>query len=52
MVGNPAKQMGWMSRAGVRLTFDEEGMAVCGETGDYYEIKDEVVYSVSNKTKI
>lgn len=52
MVGNPAKQIGWMSRAGVRLEFDGEGMAVCEETGDFYEKKDEVVYFVSNKTKI
>ena len=39
MVGNPAKQMGWMSRAGVRLTFDKERMAVCGETGERYTLK-------------
>jgi UDP-2-acetamido-3-amino-2,3-dideoxy-glucuronate N-acetyltransferase len=52
IVGNPAKQIGWVSRAGVRLEFDEEGMAVCGETGDYYEKKEEVVNFVSNKTKI
>ena len=39
MVGNPAKQMGWMSKAGVRLTFDEEGMAVCGETGEGYTLR-------------
>ena len=36
VVGNPAKQMGWMSKAGVRLTFNEEGMAVCDETGERY----------------
>ena len=39
MVGNPAKQMGWMSKAGVLLTFDEEGMAVCGETGERYTLR-------------
>lgn len=52
MVGNPAKQIGWMSRAGVRLEFDEEGMAVCGETGDYYQKTDDFVDYISNKTKI
>jgi UDP-2-acetamido-3-amino-2,3-dideoxy-glucuronate N-acetyltransferase len=36
VVGNPAKQIGWMSKAGIRLTFNEEGMAVCGETGERY----------------
>ena len=40
MVGNPAKQIGWMSRVGVRLEFDEEGMAVCGETGEGYRLQD------------
>ena len=45
MVGNPAKQIGWMSKAGVRLKFDEEGMSVCGETGEEYQKKgNEVIY--------
>jgi UDP-2-acetamido-3-amino-2,3-dideoxy-glucuronate N-acetyltransferase len=36
LVGNPAKQIGWVSRAGVRLHFDETGRAVCKETGEQY----------------
>ena len=40
MVGNPAKQIGWMSRVGVRLEFDEDGIAVCGETGERYRLED------------
>ena len=47
MVGNPAKQMGWMSRAGIRLVFDEEGMALCGETGERYIMKNQKVTIIS-----
>lgn len=36
MVGNPARQMGWMSRYGHRLAFDEAGKAICPESGDQY----------------
>ncbi|TXE08761.1 acyltransferase [Algoriphagus aquimarinus] len=36
MVGNPARQMGWMSEFGSRLEFDEQGQAECKETGDRY----------------
>jgi UDP-2-acetamido-3-amino-2,3-dideoxy-glucuronate N-acetyltransferase len=36
MVGNPARQVGWMSRAGGRLQFDETGQAICPETGEAY----------------
>ena len=47
VVGNPAKQMGWMSKAGVRLTFDEEGMAVCPEKGERYKMKNQIVTIIS-----
>lgn len=36
VVGNPAKQIGWMSEFGHRLEFDGEGMAVCPESGQMY----------------
>ncbi|MEO1050654.1 MAG: acyltransferase [Bacteroidota bacterium] len=39
-VGNPAKQMGWMSEYGHRLDFDDSGMATCPESGEYYELID------------
>lgn len=32
IVGNPGRQIGWMSRFGQRLFFDERGMAVCPES--------------------
>lgn len=38
MVGNPAKQMGWVSEYGHRLVFNEKGKAVCPESGQHYEL--------------
>ncbi len=36
LVGNPAKQMGWMSEYGHRLAFNTEGVAVCPESREMY----------------
>ncbi|MBL7778741.1 MAG: N-acetyltransferase [Chitinophagales bacterium] len=36
VVGNPSKQIGWMSEYGHRLLFDESGLAVCEESGEKY----------------
>lgn len=36
VVGNPARQTGWMSEYGHRLDFDINGMAVCPESGEKY----------------
>jgi UDP-2-acetamido-3-amino-2,3-dideoxy-glucuronate N-acetyltransferase len=38
VVGNPAKQTGWMSEFGHKLKFDAEGIAVCPESGDKYQL--------------
>lgn len=43
VLGNPAKQVGWVSRAGNRLEFDDEGIAKCPETGEVYQLKEGVV---------
>jgi len=43
MVGNPARQMGWMSEFGHRLHFGSNNLAVCPESGDVYVIVDGVV---------
>jgi UDP-2-acetamido-3-amino-2,3-dideoxy-glucuronate N-acetyltransferase len=40
VVGNPARQLGWMSEYGHRLQFDENGIAVCPESKERYELKD------------
>ena len=38
VVGNPAKQIGWMSEYGQRLEFDESGVATCSESGEKYKL--------------
>lgn len=38
VVGNPARQVGWMSAYGHRLTFDAYGEAVCAESGERYRL--------------
>lgn len=38
VVGNPAKQIGWMSEYGYRLNFNDENIAYCPESGDKYEL--------------
>jgi UDP-2-acetamido-3-amino-2,3-dideoxy-glucuronate N-acetyltransferase len=40
VVGNPSKQIGWMSEYGHKLEFDEDNFATCIESGDKYELKD------------
>ena len=39
-VGNPARQIGWVSEYGHRLDFDGEGVATCPESGDKYKLQD------------
>ena len=46
VVGNPARQMGWMSEFGHRLEFDASGTAVCPESGDCYKLEEQRVYKV------
>lgn len=43
VVGNPARQLGWMSEYGQRLKFDEAGNATCPESGERYRLENEVV---------
>ena len=43
MVGNPARRIGWVSKHGERLSFDENGIAVCPATQEKYRLKDGVV---------
>ena len=40
VVGNPGRQIGWMSAYGCRLNFDENNKASCDESGEQYELKD------------
>ncbi|HOG20056.1 MAG TPA: acyltransferase [Salinivirgaceae bacterium] len=43
VMGNPAKQTGWMSEAGYKLTFNDKGVAVCPENNETYLLKNNVV---------
>ena len=43
MMGNPAKQKGWMSEQGYKLVFDEKGIAVCKGTGEKYMLENGIV---------
>ena len=43
VVGNPARQMGWVSEYGHRLEFDENGMATCDESSQEYQLVNNIV---------
>jgi UDP-2-acetamido-3-amino-2,3-dideoxy-glucuronate N-acetyltransferase len=43
VVGNPAHQIGWMSEYGHRLHFNEQGEAVCEESGERYSLENNCV---------
>jgi UDP-2-acetamido-3-amino-2,3-dideoxy-glucuronate N-acetyltransferase len=40
VMGNPAKQTGWMSEFGHKLEFNVNGEATCPESGEKYSLKD------------
>lgn len=46
VVGNPAKQIGWVSENGHKLVFNAAGMATCTETGQEYELQNDEVKRV------
>ena len=39
VVGNPAKQTGWMSEFGHKLKFNDKGVAACMESGEQYKLE-------------
>jgi UDP-2-acetamido-3-amino-2,3-dideoxy-glucuronate N-acetyltransferase len=43
VVGNPARQTGWMSEQGYKLKFDKDGIATCKLSGDIYTLTNEIV---------
>lgn len=47
VIGNPARQTGWMSEHGHRLEFNAQGKAICEESGQHYLLKDETVTKIS-----
>lgn len=40
VIGNPARQTGWVSEYGHKLDFDTSGIAVCPESGQRYHLSD------------
>lgn len=47
VVGNPSKQIGWMSEYGHRLKFDENGTAICAESGQQYKLNNGTVSRIA-----
>jgi UDP-2-acetamido-3-amino-2,3-dideoxy-glucuronate N-acetyltransferase len=46
VVGNPARQTGWMSEYGHKLFFDNLGMAICPESGERYRLTNGTVTKI------
>jgi UDP-2-acetamido-3-amino-2,3-dideoxy-glucuronate N-acetyltransferase len=47
LVGNPAKQIGWVSEYGHRLIFDNDNKAKCQESNQWYEFNNNEVKRIS-----
>ena len=48
VVGNPSRQIGWMSEYGHRLEFNNEGLAVCPESGEEYRLNEDKVTKIGS----
>jgi len=48
VVGNPSKQIGWMSEYGHRLEFNNEGLAICPESGEEYRLNEDKVTKIGS----
>jgi len=46
VVGNPARQLGWISEYGHRLTFKDESRAKCPESHEVYQIENNRVFKL------
>ena len=46
VVGNPSKQIGWISEYGHRLHFDDMGFAICKESNEKYQLKNDMVNKI------
>lgn len=47
VVGNPSRQIGWMSEYGQRLEFNSEGLATCPESGQQYKLENNLVARIA-----
>jgi UDP-2-acetamido-3-amino-2,3-dideoxy-glucuronate N-acetyltransferase len=43
LVGNPAKQIGWVSKAGIRLNFNEQAEAYCEQSNEHYRLENNLL---------
>ncbi|MCK9425669.1 MAG: acetyltransferase [Ignavibacteriaceae bacterium] len=50
VVGNPANIIGWVSEAGVKLIFNDDGFASCNKSGIKYKLINNKVVEVVSKT--
>ena len=50
VVGNPARQIGWISEYGHRLQFNKEGIAECPESKQRYQLKNNQVIKISHES--
>jgi UDP-2-acetamido-3-amino-2,3-dideoxy-glucuronate N-acetyltransferase len=46
VVGNPSRQIGWVSEYGHTLKFDEQGIAVCPESKEKYKLENQRVKKI------
>jgi len=46
VIGNPARQTGWMSEYGHKLSFNQEGIAICEESKEKYQLKNNIVTKI------
>ena len=48
VIGNPARQVGWVSEFGEKLHFDSKGIAICKESGSKYKLLNEKVVKIED----
>ena len=46
VVGNPARQLGWVGEYGHRLIFNDQGFAVCSESNQEYKLENNMVIKI------
>ena len=46
VVGNPAKQIGWVGEYGHRLKFNHDGIAICIESSQQYKLENGLVFKL------
>lgn len=50
MVGNPARQTGWISEKGYKIKFDKQGRATCPESGEEYLMENHKVHKIAENS--